>query len=303
MEPGPLDTHFRTNYWPRSSRRTSTDAAGNIAAASADIVVKTTPSENTFTNAVFGNNGVTMSGGSYTDSYVGSSADWTKGQYKNGDVGTNSFASCAVKLSGGAMIYGDAWVGVGGNPATGICLSGGSSVYNNNTATLPAAKDMTPKTDPVGGTAMGALNLSGHATTTLFDGEYRYTSVKLSGGSTLKLSGGITIHVDGDMTVSGGSNLSVTSGPVTIYANGQKINFSGGSLINSTQDPNNLVIYGTSALQSVNLSGGSNQHVLLYAPSAAITLSGGQKTFGSVIGNSVTLSGGSSVHFYEGLNN
>jgi len=160
---------------------------------------------------------------------------------------------------------------------------------------------MTPKADPAGGTAMGAMILSGHSTLSLSPGDYRFTSIKLSGASTLELNGGITIHVDGDIKVSGGSSFSVTSGPVTIYANGQKIDFSSGSLVNNTQYSKNLVFYGTQNLQSVNLSGGSNQHLLLYAPSAAITLSGGQKTFGSLIGNTVTLSGGSSVHYDEGL--
>ena len=257
-----------------------------------------TPTENTFTYAVFANNGVTMSGGSYTDSYLGSPASWTKGRYKNGDVGTNSVGSCSIRMSGGAKVFGDAWVGFDGNSETDICLSGGSMVYSY-TSGLSAVKDMTPKAEPAGGTVMGAMKLSGHATTTLSAGDYRFTSVKLSGASMLNLSGEITIHVDGDVTVSGGSSISLLSGQVTIYANGQKINFSGGSLLNNTQDPKNLVIYGTQNLQSVNLSGGTNQHLLLYAPSATITLSGGQNTFGSVIGNIVTMSGGSSVHFDE----
>ncbi len=64
-------------------------------------------------------------------------------------------------------------------------------------------------------------------------------------------------------------------------------------------DPKNLLIYGTAKLQSVKLSGGASQHLLVYAPSADISLSGGQNTFGSIIGKSVALSGCAAVHYDE----
>jgi hypothetical protein len=291
---------------------TASDLSNNLTTASADIIFTTTQPESTFTFAIFGNLGVAMSGGSYTDSYISTPPEIIRGQYKHGDVGTNSLQSCAIKMSGGTKVFGKAWVGAGGNPATGICLSCNSSVYNKNTGSLTSAKDMTPKTDPGGGKCMGALNLSGHKTKTLLPGNYRYSSITLSGGSKLILSGPSIIHIDGDLKVSGGqggqegncekseqSSIVIASGSVTIYANGKKIDFSGGSLINNTQDPMNLTIYGTARLQSVNLSGRTNQHLLLYAPTAAITLSGGQNTFGSVIGRTVNISGGSSVHYDE----
>jgi len=161
----------------------------------------------------------------------------------------------------------------------------------------------------------GSIKSLGPQTKTLLPGNYRYSSITLSGGSKLILSGPSIIHIDGDLKVSGGhdgndghggncekseqSSIVIASGSVTIYANGKKIDFSGGSLINNTQDPMNLTIYGTARLQSVNLSGRTNQHLLLYAPTAAITLSGGQNTFGSVIGRTVNISGGSSVHYDE----
>jgi hypothetical protein len=280
---------------------TASDLSNNATTASANIIYTITQTETTFTFAVFGNLGVTMLGGSYTDSFISTPPNIIRGQYKHGDVGSNSLKSCAIKLSGGTQIFGKAWVGAGGNAGTGICLSGGSAVYNNNTGSLTSAKDMTPKTDPGGGTSMGALNLSNGVTKTLSAGDYRYSSVNLTGGSTLLLNGPITMHVNGNVTISNGSKMVINSGAVLVYMNGQKIDITGGSLVNSTQDPKNLTIYGTAGLQSVNLSGGTNQHILLYAPTAAITLSGGQNTFGSIIGSSVNISNGSSVHYDEVL--
>jgi hypothetical protein len=280
---------------------TATDLSNNTTTASADIIYTITQPESTFDFAVFGNLGITMTGGSYTDSYISTPPNITRGKYKHGDIGTNSLKPCAINISGGTLIFGKAWVGYGGNAATGICVTGGSSIYNNITGSLTAAKDMTPKTDPGGGTSMGALSLSNGVTKTLSAGNYLYSSLNLTGGSTLYLIGPITIHINGNMTISNGSKMVVNSGSVLVYMNGQKIDITGGSLVNSTQDPKNLTIYGTAGLKSVNLSGGTNQHILLYAPTAAITLSGGQNTYGSLIGSTINISNGSSVHYDEVL--
>lgn len=273
------------------------DQEGNASTASVNIVY--TVAQSIFNFAVFGNKSVNMTGGSYTDSYINTPPNIIRGQYKHGDVGTNSTQSCSIQISGGTLIYGKAWAGTGGNPAKVICASGGSSVYNNNTGSLPVAKDMTPKTDPGGGTSMGALNLSNGVSKSLSAGYYRYTSINLSGGSKLTLNGQITIHVDGNLIVSNGSNVVVNSGVATIYENGQKIDITGGAMVNNTKDPRNLVIYGAYALQTVNLSGGASIYALVYAPNANISISGGQNTYGAIIGNTVNISNGSSVHFDE----
>lgn len=280
----------------------ATDTTGNVTTASAKIVYSMTLPDKTFDFALFGNKSITMTGGSYTDSYQGVPANFIRGQYKDGNVGSNSQLVCSIKLSGGALVYGKALVGYGGNPAMDICTNGGSSVYNNTVDALTATKDMTPKTDPSGGTVMGALKSSGGALKTLLTGNYRYSSIDLSGRVRLTLNGQIILHIDGNLSISGGASIVITPGStVTIYLNGQKMNISGGSLINNTLDPKKLIIYGTSGLQSVNLSGGTSLYAMVFAPTADIIITGGQNTYGSIIGNTVDVSGGSSVHFDESI--
>jgi len=281
---------------------TSIDAANNGATASKEIVFAVSTTSGNFSTAIFGNTKVTMSGGSYTDSYINTPSCWVKGNNKNGDVGTNSLQSCSIQMSGGVQVFGKGWVGHGGNPTTVECLSGGSTISGASAALL-VAKDMTPKIDPSGGTSLGAIALSAHRARTLTPGNWRVSSISLSGGSTLTLNGPLMLHVDGNLALSGNSSIVIASGAVTIYQNGQKLDISGGSIVNSSKAPANLLIYGTAGLQTMNLSGGTDLHALVYAPTAAIKLSGGQSTFGSVIGNTVDISGGSSVHYDESLRN
>jgi hypothetical protein len=62
-----------------------------------------------------------------------------------------------------------------------------------------------------------------------------------------------------------------------------------------------LIIYGSSALTSVNLSGGTSLHGFIDAPAADVRVTGSQQTFGAIIGKTVDLSGATSVHYPEGL--
>jgi large repetitive protein len=278
---------------------TASDAAGNVGSASAKITFASSTHAPLFSYALFGSQGVTLAGGSYADSYLGAVSTWLRSQYKNGDVGTNATQPCSIQLTNNAQIYGKTWVGAGANPASAICLSGGSVIYNNRTGALTAALDMTPMAEPPGGTSMGALNLSNGVSSTLGAGAYRYSSLNLTGGSTLTLNGPVVLHVAGNLTISNGSRMVVNSGSATLYVNGQKIDITGGSFVNATLDPRNLTIYGGSGLQTVNLSGAATLHAQVFAPAGAIVVSGGQSTFGSLIGRTINLSNGSSVHFDE----
>ncbi|NVN90380.1 MAG: hypothetical protein HXX11_07215 [Desulfuromonadales bacterium] len=150
---------------------------------------------------------------------------------------------------------------------------------------------------------MGALVLTSNTKMTLPAGSYRFTKMNLSGNSKLTLNGNVTLYIDGDLTISGSAGIIISSGNVVIYVNGKKVDISGCAFVNTSQDPRNLILFGTAGLQSINLSGGTSLYGLVYAPTAAITVSGGQNTYGSLIGNTVDLSGGVSVHYDETLVN
>lgn len=279
----------------------SSDNANNSTTVSAEIVYTAATSKGVFSAAIFGNSCVTISGNSYTDSYINSPSSWIRGKYKNGDVGTNSLQACGIQMNGGTRVFGKVWVGQAGDPVTGACMDGDSSVFAGSAA-LGTAKDMTPKSDPPGGVSIGAIQLTGTGTRSLPAGDYRVSAITLGGNSTLDLNGPLTLHVDGDFSLSGNSSI-ITSGDVTIYQNGRKLLISGGSIVNANKAPDSLVIYGTAGLQAVSLSGNSDLHALVYAPTASVKLSGGQSIFGSIIGNTVDISGGSSVHYDESLGN
>jgi hypothetical protein len=151
---------------------------------------------------------------------------------------------------------------------------------------------MTPMSDPGGGTAVSIVN-----GTTLTSGAYRASSINLSGSGKATINGTVTLSVTGSVNLSGSAQIVILPGSsLTLYLNGS-FNISGGSIVNQTLNPRNLTIYGTSTCTSANYSGSSALYAVIYAPAARTSISGGVNLYGSVIGASIALSGGSAIHY------
>ncbi len=271
---------------------TAVDEAGNQSLVQRNVIYNAIPQN----FGVFGATGVSISG-SYVDSY-----DSTQGAYygvhgSNVSVGTNSTANGAINLSGGAAVYGDVYAGPGGDPAKAITTSGGAVIYGTEGA-LSVLKGMAPASDPGGGTSVSFKN-----GTTLTSGTYRVSSINLSGSGIGTINGKVTLFVTGSLNLSGGAQIVILpGGSLTVYLNG-KLNVSGGSIVNETLSPHNLTIYGTATCSTANYSGNSAFYGVIYAPAAKTMISGGDDIYGSVIGSSVSISGGAAVHYDDSLGN
>ncbi len=279
---------------------TSTSTGPNNSQAA--ITVTFTPAGGIFNYGIFSQNGVTLSGNGYTDSYDSSVGPWALAtHHTNGDVGTNASGAGVIRLSGNARIYGNAQVGVGGDASTGITTSGNAAVLGQELV-ASSPKDMTPVADPGGGTA-ATLNLSSNDSQTISSGAYRLPSISLSGNATGNISGNVTLYVTGNISISGNATLNVLAGgSLTIYASGT-VSISGNGITNNTLLPKNLIIYGTSTCSSVSISGNGNLYGAIYAPNANASITGNGNIYGSIVNSSMTDSGNGSIHYDEALQN
>jgi hypothetical protein len=105
------------------------------------------------------------------------------------------------------------------------------------------------------------------------------------------------------MTVSGSAQIVVSQGSsLTVYVSGS-ISVSGGGIVNKNLNAHNLTIYGTSTCTTASYSGSSAFYGVIYTPKASTSISGGGGIYGSIIGGSITISGGAAVHYDESLGN
>jgi Flp pilus assembly protein TadG len=234
-----------------------------------------------------GLDGVTISGGSYTDSYNSDNGAYYRSSAgKNGHVCSNS----KISLSGGStVVNGDAHPG----PTSSVSASGGSYVTGSKTPldnplNEPPVDASKAKTD---NDNEYVPNSTGNKDPLDSSGNY-----KLSGGDTAELPPGT--YYFSSLTLSGGSSIMIT-GKTVIYVSGN-VDISGGSLVNTTQKAINCQLYSTGS--KVTLSGGSQWYGVVYAPTADIVRSSGSADFyGMAVGKTLTLSGGGGCHYDEAL--
>lgn len=246
---------------------------------------------------------LSFGGGVTTDSYDSSNMTMSGGhpvtQAISGNVGTNG----NLTEGGGTVVNGSL-----STPRTGVghCSSGavdGLTQNGNSTVTggmiqLPQAVQFTTPALPNPLPPTTSTNYN--SDTTLAPGSYG--NIKMTAGSTLHLTAG-TYNLN-SISLVGNSTVLIDSGPVilNVVGTGQTnpIDFSGGSVSNPTFIPKNLQIQyaGTDGLK---ISGGAQTAMMVYAPNAAVKLTGGSGIWGSVMGATIDDNGGTAVHYDRDL--
>ncbi len=267
-------------------------------------VVLDVESSATYTRAAFGDQEIHMDSNACTDSF-----DSRDGPYNaqtnrgtDGDVGTNATASGKIHMDSNADIYGDAQVGVGGNPATVISLDSNATISGTSTA-LTDAVTIPSITAPTGLISRGSLSYDDnddHAISA--SGEY--TSFTVDGNSSITISGDTTIYVSGDFSMDSNSDLYIASGAdVDLYVGGSVLVTSNATINNLTQDPSKLKIYGTDALiddgsdAGIRLQSNTDIYATVHAKNSTVYLDSNAEVFGAVMSKKVTIQSNSCVHY------
>jgi len=281
-------------YTIRSVGTTGTETRGIIAVVTASVT-------SVWGNGLVGDLSLTTSGSSFSDSYNSAAGTYASQATNYDAVNLKYYAN----TSGGLSSNGDISLSGGtfyGNVTPGPTGTLSSSAYISGSSAPAAAPQVFPPyvyTPPIA--ASGAYTQSG-GTNTLTGGTYRFTQFTISGGGQLTLSGDVTIYVDAKFTSSGGSSKIILApgARVQIHHGINDFTLSGGGVMNTSQIPSDFQVFSASTTK-VTYSGGSAFHGAIYSPTADMTISGGSGFFGAGVGKSVTMSGGATFHYDEGL--
>ena len=210
----------------------------------------------------------------------------------NIDVSGTPTVLKGVPTAGGTVSVG------GGATVTGTPINGAPTMnfppvpvcgppYSSSTgisctpATTPSCYDQST----------GALSsTANYQTITLTGGTYCFKSITLQSHSALQVSSPVNLYLTGLFDASGGTVVNTTGA-----ASNLKLFDSYVSTYKNNGDPNNN--------QSIQLSGGQQTYMAVYAPQAAVSFSGNSEFFGSVIADYVSDTGGTPVHYDEALVN
>lgn len=303
-------------------------------------VVITTGRNSPFTGAILVKKGVVLNGGT-VDSFNSQDPNYsTNGHFivskrkAGGDIGTiESNVVAAVTDTGGAFVYGHVATG----PNSTVTSSGSGSIGDigwingGSTGVEPgwSRSDMNVTIQDAALPNMtGAFVYSGLSSfpsgspgsgnTTNYtylvspvggSGKYKITdNVNLGGSQTMCINGNVSLYFS-----STANNSFVNSGSAFIYLTpgsnlkmyfGGGASVTGGGVVNSSGFATNCAFYGLPGCTALTYSGSSGFVGTVYAPEADVTLSGGttgMNFVGSLVGNSVNISGSYSFHYDESL--
>lgn len=263
-----------------------------------------------------------FSGGVVTDSYDSQNIQMQDGhvvtQLSGGNVGTNG--NLTVSGSGttvnGTLSTPRTGVGNCNNGAPDALTESGDATVTGGIIQLPQSVSLAAPSPPSPLPPTDNINISGGDTCGPISGcsnglpsglqlaPGTYGNISLTGGATLHLGAGT--YAINSISLAGNSTLIIDSGPVILNVAGQNqntpVDLTGGTVVNASLDPSNLQIpyAGTG---TIKVSGGSQNAALVYAPSASTQLSGGSDFFGSIIASTLSVSGGTAIHYDRRLAN
>ncbi|RJQ33647.1 hypothetical protein C4568_04190 [Candidatus Parcubacteria bacterium] len=254
--------------------------------------------------------------GSYGGSWTATSLD---GYFRIYTGGFTSYIGGAGYV-GGVTIGGNAWASnVRGASVTGnlYCLTGSNNNKSCNTSQgVPPAQSM-PFSDAniadwkaqaeAGGTHTGNYSIGWQGATL---GPLKITGdLSIAGGGTLTITG--PVWVQGNISLGGGGDITLPStslgrsvmlvadGRIQINGGGQVISESAGSylfMVSTSECPNAV---GCSSSPAISISGGGGA-IAANAQQGTVSISGGAH-INAITANQISISGGSSVTYDEGL--
>jgi Tfp pilus assembly protein PilX len=162
-----------------------------------------------------------------------------------------------------------------------------------NTGDITATPVTCGMTFAPNATGYGDINLNGHGVLCLTPGVYNINSISDTGANT-----GVVIvpYTTGPLTGQYGQVV------LNVTGNGQTtpISLTGNGLQNPTLNPADLQI-NYAGTGTVKIAGNSESAMVIYAPNANVTLTGGSDFYGAVLGNTVTDAGGTAIHYDRNL--
>ena len=241
-----------------------------------------------FKFGVFSDGKLTMSGG-LSDSFDSDVAAYNAATAgSNGDLAADSI----VVMSGPALVKGDVI-------ATGTVTGG--TVTGSITQNAPAFAPYPVLSCPAAGyTPAASVPLTTGVT-------YNATTgvLKISGGNILTLPVPPTQYYFSQVVTSGGSQI-LFNNPANLHVDvwiDDLLNVSGGGFVNGSGKATQLGLWscGSTSSSTWTFSGGSGAYFSVYAPNHAVSVTGSGDLWGSVIGKTVTATGGSKFHYDEAL--
>jgi len=207
-------------------------------------------------------------------------------------LATNNMHKKSVKLREDVVINADIIVGPGGDPDKVIEMKDGATITGDTYAATERT-ELLSVTLPTPLANQPLKEFEWQSGKPLA-GKGKYASLTIPKDKVQEINGNCEIYVVGDVKVEDGAQLVVTeNSSLKLYVNGEKfeVKKKSGGLINETEDPKNLIIYGMDDCRKVKIENenAGDFYGAVYAPFAKIEMKTNEDLYGAFAGWDVKL--------------
>ena len=241
----------------------------------------------------------------------------------NGDLRTESVQNDKLEVRQDSVVFGDATVGVGGDPAL-VIKDDGATIHGSQSA---AASSVTLKSVklPSGSVDETASDYStSNESESININSCNCKSLTVSEDTTLTLTGTGTLHLN-RIDVKDGATLQIDSPDMSLVVNGLKVEkegtsfttsatsklklygtgqssmvFEKGNIVNASQDPSKLKIL-VNGSNAFTIKKDGTFYGAIYAPDAEVKIDKDAKLFGSIASEKLTIDKDADFHYDEYL--
>jgi hypothetical protein len=212
-------------------------------------------------------------------------------------VSVNATGNNKIDLWGGTKLYGDAYIGPGGNPDRGITTSGGS-IITGTRGVLEEAVSIPNLSNPTGspfsGSPENGYTLDSHEVMTISSNRY-FKKLVLWDYAKVRISGHVTILLKSSLTVGDYAQIEVLpNSSLRLYIKGTVGIWWWAKLNESTMDPSNLRIYVTGNNKNMEIGDHAVAYAVVQNPKAKVCVSKSAQLFGKIKAERVD--GGGKIH-------
>jgi len=222
-------------------------------------------------------------------------------------VSTISVDSDAIDI-GNADIYG--YVATGGAPPDagphGTIKAYGSS-YSGNVDPRRVTTDYYAEFPDVKAPTLSSPKTTIPSSGTITGGDYNVATWTMGGGDIVNITGDTRVVISGDINVSGQASIVIAAGVTLQIFSDDDIDIGGNGIVNLSQNPAQLLIFGTDNGEgddSISITGNGNLAAAVYAPNAHVSVSGGGHSghvFGAIAAYDGRLVGNAHFSYDEAL--
>ena len=248
---------------------------------------------------VYASTGINMRNKAVIDSYDSSRGSYWATRGSDVQVAVNSIRPGAITVDHQGVIKGDAYIGLEGDPESGITgnVTGTKNALTSGDAppVVEAPADITHN--------IGAVNMQNNDAITISQ-DTVCDSVLMKNDAVINVSGDVRLYILGDFEARNDVRIKIPAGSsLTIYVGGSFV-MKNDAVVNwTTRVPEQCIIYGLETCDEIAMRNDTLVYAAVYAPRAKFTSRNLAALYGAMVVSEADIRNQGALHFDKAVSN